>query len=1580
MEDPVLRRVNEVSAKLVRTPGSPGDVDSLLQHIAQTARNAFGSDACVVLAFNPITNKFIGSHHVMGDVHIKNQLRHDRPKPRGITQQVVSEDILLVKDLEAEPDYHSPFTRRESMHAFAGLAMRTKHRRRPLGVIYLDYRQPRVFDSNDCEQFKIFATQAAFLLQEVWLERHLDEVARIGQEINHDLSTVERLFEELQTYVEHVLDESHTLVLGVYQSQTNTLNLHVRKQQGTSFLNIPLNGAYKKVIETNTSWFIQELHTEDEEIRSSVLDIVAGNESKESLIIVPLTLRDVPVGVLSIQHPLPKVYGREDLFVLKLLANYIALALHNVRLYSSLNQLNETGQVLTQQIESEQTLQATVEKIREATKADIVVLFPYEPVLRRFILPPRMAGRLLDPTYPNATILGPNDIAVIALAHREPIFAKDSDAIYAKLRGFIQAGQGNFKEREKIRSVAVVPLRVEEEAVGVLFVNFRQPQRFDATQKVLIEGLAHYAAIAIKNSQVFGTLSLRRVLELEALQKIDRELSQALDLSSVLHTILKLAHERVPAEEASILLLNKRTRALETAAAIGRHAQSSRKQVILLQETRGITRRVVEEKKPVRVHNVKELPWRDIHVPVAADTVAELDVPLLDRDEVIGVLNFESVREAAFSQEDQDFLRTLAGQAVLAIKNAQAYERERRLAEEGRVLNQISKEITSQLDLNHVFDLILMKALDLTNSTRGNVMIYDQDQKDLWVAAVYGLSRQKKGMRQSLEEGIVGYVARNRQMLNVDLSEPPWNTMNLDYFPGTRSELAVLMLVGNELRGVLNVESFSSNNYSERDEDLLQGLADLAVIALQNAEAFEREKDLVKEGQVLNEISREIISQLDPEHVFDLILVKALELTNSTLGSLHVYHPDTQELHMVADRGVAREKKNTRQQLGTGIVGYAAARRQLLNIGDVTQPPWYDLYIKFVQGTRSELAVPMLVGDELRGVLNVESLTPNHFNDRDERVLSELADLAVIALQNAQTFEREKRLVEEGQVLNEISKEITSQLDHIRVFDLILEKALQLTRSSLGTLWLYDRDQHILWMAAEKGVVDDRKGKRISLEQDIVGYVARHKQLLMIDPTEAPWNELYLAFVRGTRSELTVPMLEGDELRGVLNIESSVPNNFDESDKRLMQGLAGLAVVALQNTERYEKAKRDAQRFELLYQAAQEMSRIADLAQLEHAYDIVLRIAEEQSQSLVLLRRFNRDTQELELIRASEPQYQALSPRPNLDDGINGQVVRKHRTIVISDTKNPPPGLAFPESWDPSICSLLVTPIVFEEQYYGDLALNHWETGHFQNADILFFEGLAQQLASTIHRLETVQERKDFERRALAAEEMSSIGQSAFEVTHRLGNDLGLVNTYISDIQTELEARAVTNPVIFRKLDSIGRAVQSVLTFSGDLKQELARLGVKDEAAGEPAIISSRELLEEVLAAVPLSENILACLEVEDDIAAVRGVQSMIADILRNLVFNAIQAMPEGGTLTLRARNAGRYVSVEVSDTGVGIAPQRLPKVFDLFFSTKGSSGFGLWSARRNALRNRGELRVESTPGKGTTFTLLLPGADMGSI
>src|SRR5262249_35255695 len=149
------------------------------------------------------------------------------------------------------------------------------------------------------------------------------------------------------------------------------------------------------------------------------------------------------------------------------------------------------------------------------------------------------------------------------------------------------------------------------------------------------------------------------------------------------------------------------------------------------------------------------------------------------------------------------------------------------------------------------------------------------------------------------------------------------------------------------------------------------------------------------------------------------------------------------------------------------------------------------------------------------------------------------------------------------------------------------------------------------------------------------------------------------------------------------------------------------------------------------------------------------------------------------------------------------------------------------------------------------------------------------------------------------------------------------------------------------------------------------RLHEEDRQVREHIVIPVKPLLEEVAQHYSSLEQqdiqIGIEMDVAVDVAPVWIVHDQVSDILRNLFVNAVQAMPEGGMVTLRARNAGRYVELQVEDTGIGIKPGDVSKIFNLFYSTKGSFGFGLWSARRNALANGGDLRVESLPGHRTT-------------
>jgi GAF domain-containing protein len=1417
-----MKEINDLMIGLTRERGEPGDLEGTLRSIVTTAIDLFSTDICAIFAVNPITGKFIWPPIVEGELRSEEQAILEQPRPDGLTYRILNQDaIMLVDDLGIRPESQTSFLRAEGIRSFVAVALRTELDRKPLAVLYLDSREPHHFTSEEETTLRLLADHASRVLQNTWFIRRYREIVRIGQDINQELTTVDILFKKLHEHISGILNTRCFFSLLLYHPETGTRDLYMFDEGEYKFsTGKPLTGLSQWVVENQKSLLVRDYGIEKDELPVEPRYIKGTGIGEKSLVFVPLVLRGVPLGVLSIQHNQPNAYGGEDLYLLQLIGNHVASALSNLRLFYSLRRLNETGQFLTRQLDSEQVLPGVAEWIRETTQADIAVLYPYVQASRQFQFPPNVSGTFLVPEFPQPSFSRPDDIASLTLKQSQPVFAKDSSELYAKLGGDPGPRMGNFEQREKIRSTAALPLRVGDEKVGVLFVNYRQPQRFDAPQKQLIEGLASYAAIAIKNSRELQTLTRRHVAELELLREIDRELNRSLDPKQVMNTMLVRASAHISADGASVLLYNSRTKTLEPQATFGRHDQAGGLQKIPLDQVRGITRWVFEHRTTARVDNVlTQPPWRDMYIQLDSATRSELDVPLRDDGEVIGVINFESSCERAFSQADQDFIETLAGQAVLAIKNARAYERERRLAEERQTLIGIGREITAQLDSTKLLGLILEGALQVTEATAGNLMLYDPLGHDLWMAAERGVEQSKKGRRQRLDEGIVGWVATNREPLCVDVCKPPWNEVYVSFIPGMCSELAAPMLEGvqKQLRGVINIEHSHPEHFDEDDERLLTALADLAVIALQNTERLEKAETSARKLRALHDVDREVIRLTDdPDQAMRVILKNGVLLTNAEEGDLHLY------------------------EHGSPSSAYFATRAPT---------------------------------DQVLIISRVDAVDP----------------------------------------------------------------------------------------AANK------------IERGIITHVAEKKKTY-VTQGDAQADPFFVGDTN-VHSEVTVPLLLGDEdLIGVLNLESTQPYAFQEADVEILELLAGQAAIAIHNVRDHTRAEAEAKRFSLLNQAGQELGGISDLAQIDRAYDIVIRIAREQSESQqTVIRRYDESTQELVAVRSEHTGSAPPFARMRIDEGLSGQVYEEHRTIVVPDADNPSPAVRLKRS-DKLIKSLLITPVQFEDHYYGTLGLSHRAANHFKGADVELFEGLAHQLALTIHRLETVQAQQEAEQRARAAEVMSSIGQSATELAHRLGNELGLVRSYVNNIETTLAKQSSIPPTVGENLGNIVQDVGRVLELSKGLRDELAK---SREMQLEPTDLLPEALLAEATRSLPsLPSNVQVSLDIRPDAAAVRADYRLVSDILRNLFVNAIEAMPDGGTITLRACNVGRQGEIQIADTGTGIPSDRQKRVFDLFYSTKGSFGFGLWSARRNALVNGGDLIVNSEVGKGSVFTLMLPRAD----
>lgn len=224
-----------------------------------------------------------------------------------------------------------------------------------------------------------------------------------------------------------------------------------------------------------------------------------------------------------------------------------------------------------------------------------------------------------------------------------------------------------------------------------------------------------------------------------------------------------------------------------------------------------------------------------------------------------------------------------------------------------------------------------------------------------------------------------------------------------------------------------------------------------------------------------------------------------------------------------------------------------------------------------------------------------------------------------------------------------------------------------------------------------------------------------------------------------------------------------------------------------------------------------------------------------------------------------------------------------------------------------------------------------------------------------------------FQRRQQQVERLATIGQVAGGIAHELRNPLNVIKTSVYFL---LNAKSPTPDKVNAHLERINRQVglaDGVITALNNF----ARLPVPEMEAFRVA-----DFLHSLLETATIPERVKAAIDCPVDMPPLLGDSKQLAIVLSNLVRNACDAMPLGGTLLLRAVAAGNRIDISVSDTGVGIPKEHLDRVTEPLYSTK-SRGIGLGLSIATAILDRhgGKLRIDSEEGRGTTMTVQLPAA-----
>jgi len=334
------------------------------------------------------------------------------------------------------------------------------------------------------------------------------------------------------------------------------------------------------------------------------------------------------------------------------------------------------------------------------------------------------------------------------------------------------------------------------------------------------------------------------------------------------------------------------------------------------------------------------------------------------------------------------------------------------------------------------------------------------------------------------------------------------------------------------------------------------------------------------------EVSERVNSTLDLDELMARIAAIIKRAIDYEVFAILLLNEKTQELNVRFSIGHPEELvRGLRIKVGEGIVGRAAKTRRSVLVNDVLKDPGY---IQSVSPIRSELAVPLISKNRLIGVIDLESTWPDFFNESHVNLLELLASRMAMALENARLYRRSVRQARTLQLLNEISREMSSVLvlsELLRKIGTLAKRLIDYHRFSI----LLADEQAQTFNAVISLKQDEHEPERgtVRFGQGIVGAAADLRQTVVVPDVSK--DSRYIPVDPETRSEMTVPLIYRGRVIGVVDLESRQLNYFSEEHLRIFSTLAPQIAVAIENARLYERVARSEARLERDLQRAQEI-------------------------------------------------------------------------------------------------------------------------------------------------------------------------------------------------------------------------------------------------------------------------------------------------------------------------------------------------------------------------------------------------------
>ncbi len=752
--------------------------------------------------------------------------------------------------------------------------------------------------------------------------------------------------------------------------------------------------------------------------------------------------------------------------------------------------------------------------------------------------------------------------------------------------------------------------------------------------------------------------------------------------------------------------------------------------------------------------------------------------------------------------------------------------------------------------------------------------------------------------------------------------------------PNQGSEVDVPLRIDSRTVGVLVVESGTPDAFDTDDCEILTVAANQASMAIARARLLAAERRRADEQQALLDTIADLSAELELSKVLRAVLQRAVTLLGVTGGELAIFDEARQELVVVASHHIGKDSTGTRLKLGEGAMGHVAQTREPLIIPEYQE--WLGRSAQYADVTvHAVMAAPLLMGNRLVGAIaSVHADPARRFGPADLRLLNLFAPQAAIAIARARLLDAERRRADEQQALVDTMADLSAELELSRVLDAVLQRAVTLLGVTGGEVAIYEDDTRDLVVVASRHIGKDSTGTRLRLGEGAMGTVARSLEPLII-PSYREWLGRSAQYADITvHSVMAAPLLIGGRLVGAIaTVHSDPARVFGPEDLRLLHMFAPQAAIAIENARLYTAAQRQKQYFEDLLSnspvAIVTLGLDYNIASCNPAFEKLFGY----TQAEVIGRNLD------ELISTEATRAEAVEyTREALHRTVRGIGRRRRKDGSIVDVE------------------VLGVPVIVEGARVGLMGLYH---------DI---SGLLE---------------------ARRQAEAANTAKSHFlaSMSHELRTPLNAIIGYSELVQEQVEEMG--QPELAQDLTKINTAGKHLLALINDIldlsKIEAGKMELHVETFELPPTI------EEVVTTVrPLVDRNANRLEVRcaPALGVMRSDRTKLRQALLNLLSNACK-FTERGTITLEVERTGardETMVFRVRDTGIGMTPAQLERVFEAFAQAEastsgkyGGTGLGLAITRRFCRLLGGDVRVDSTPGQGSTFTIHLPAAIDGA-